>query len=249
MGEQDVADQRGAFACRGPAGSNRRARFSFGRGPFVCPGAATPSRFHRCRSPRSTRPRLPPAANVSRRRPVPRARAVPGHDRGAPPSGSMAGRFRHLAKRCLPPTPPVIRHEEEGAVDAGGPSSGCEGASRAARLASRGTGQVIFPRLATKSRTGGRPTMSAPCVDVISFDGTRRLPSWRFRPASKAVCLEPCRRGCGSGVMARRCGNLFWVTSPDLPIRVSSVRRVWIGAHGFLYKTDAAGLCRRVGRS
>ena len=43
----------------GPAGSNRRARFSFGRGPFVCPGAATPSRFHRCRFPWSTRPRLP----------------------------------------------------------------------------------------------------------------------------------------------------------------------------------------------
>ena len=43
----------------GPAGSNRRARFSFGRGPLVCPGAATPSRFHRCRFPWSTRPRLP----------------------------------------------------------------------------------------------------------------------------------------------------------------------------------------------
>lgn len=99
------------------------------------------------------------------------------------------------------------------------------------------------------SNRGGDPRCRPPCVVVISFDGTRRLPSWRFRPASKAVCLEPCRRGCGSGVMARRCGNLFWVTSPDLPIRVSSVRRVWIGAHGFLYKTDAVGLCRRVGRS
>ena len=77
----------------GPAGSNRRARFSFWRGPFVCPGAATPSRFHRCRFPWSTRPRLPPAADASRRRPC--------HLRAFPPGG------RHVClgyslRPCLP---------------------------------------------------------------------------------------------------------------------------------------------------
>jgi len=39
---------------------------------------------------------------------------------------------------------------------------------------------------------GGDPRCRPPCVVVTDFDGTRRLPSWRFRPASKAVCFEPC---------------------------------------------------------
>ena len=74
MGEQDVADQRGAFACR--------------EGPGLMPRAAF--RVFGARGSRALTPRRPlaggpsPAAPsviyVSRCRPVPLARAVPGHD-------------------------------------------------------------------------------------------------------------------------------------------------------------------------
>ena len=179
-----------------------------------------------------------------------RRRVAPCRASGcAPPSGAMAGRFRHLAKRRLPLAPPVIRREEEGAVDAGALFGTGGRLSRGARrLAWDRAGHPPTARDQVPNE-GATHDAGPPCVVVISFDGTRRLPSRRFRPASKAVCPGPRRRGCGSGVTARRREDFLWVTSPDLPIGMSSTRRVWIPIHGSLYKTDAFGLCRRVGRS
>lgn len=166
----------------------------------------------------------------------------------APPSGSVAGRFRHLAKRHLPLTPPGRLARRGGRGDAGGPSSGRGGASRAARLASRGTGQVILPRLATKPRTGGAThDVGPPCVVVIGFDEAHRLPSRRFRRASEVVCSEPCRWGLEPGVTARRRGSSLWVILLDLPVGISSTQRVRVTVHGFLHKAGVSGSYRRVG--
>ena len=86
--------------------------------------------------------------------------------------------------------------------------------------------------------------MSPPplCVVVIDFDETQCLLSQRFRHASKVICFEPCCRGFEFGVIAGRCGNFFWVILLNLPIGMSSIQRIWITVHGFLYKTDVFDL-------
>lgn len=244
MGEQDVADQRGAFACReGPV-----TRVVAGPSFVWAQGA---------RAPASRRRRVPlgcPFDHVSGA-----ASGPSGSSGDATCRVRQAIAPRHLARwrgAFVTSRNAAFRQRPRSFGTKRRAPSMSEAPLRDAKapLARRASPRVEPGRssshgLRPSLEQGGDPRCRPPCVVVISFDGTRRLPSWRFRRASKAVCLEPCRRGCGSGVMARRCGNLFWVTSPDLPIRVSSVRRVWIGAHGFLYKTDAVGLCRRVGRS
>ena len=156
-----------------------------------------------------------------------------------------------LAWRHLPLAHPPLAVWRGGEVAAMPEAPLRDGKAPLARRASPrvGSGRSSSHGSRPSLEQGGDPRCRPPCVVAIGFDGTRRLPSWRFRPASEAVCLEPCRRGCGSGVTARRREDFLWVVSLDSPIRVSSVRRVWIGAHGFLYKTDAFGLRRRVGRS
>ena len=110
-------------------------------------------------------------------------------------------------------------------------------------------GKLSFCGSRRSFERGGHPRCRPLCVVVISFDETHRLLSRRFRRESEVIRFEPCCRGFEFGVTAGRCGNFFWEISLDLPTGMSSVRRVWIPIHGFLYKTDAFGLCRRVGRS
>lgn len=58
----------------------------------------------------------------------------------------------------------LARRRDRG--DAGGSSSGREGAFRAPRFVLHGFGQVILLRFATKLRTRGQPTMSAPLASL-----------------------------------------------------------------------------------
>ena len=90
----------------------------------------------------------------------------------------------------------------------------------------------------------GNPQCRPLCVVVIDFDGMHCLLSRRFRRASEVICFEPCCRGFEFGVTARRCGNFFWVIWLNLPIGMSSIQRIWISIHGFLYKTDVFDLHR-----
>ena len=68
VGEQDVADQRGAFACRGPrhpGGGGALLRMAGRSDPFSLSSMPLPAG--------GSFPAVPPAADVTRRRPVPRA--------------------------------------------------------------------------------------------------------------------------------------------------------------------------------
>ena len=95
----------------------------------------------------------------------------------------------------------------------------------------------------------GHPQCRPLCVVAINFDETHRLLSRRFRRASEVICFEPCCRGFEFGVIARRCGDFFWVILLDLPVGMSSTQRIRVTVRGFLYKTDVSGSYRRIGRS
>ena len=88
MGEQDVADQRGAFACRGPRhprGGGALLRMA-GRGdPFSLSSMPLPAG--------GSFPAVPPCGRRDPATPRSAGRATPGHDQGVPPSDLMAGRL------------------------------------------------------------------------------------------------------------------------------------------------------------
>ena len=162
MGEQDVADQRGAFACR--------------EGP-VTRVVAGPSCVWRGLGRRSTRlPRVSPlpSAGISSRRAACLSRVLPAiMSSGLVPGRLAAQRYRAMYNKqkrlaiwldgeaflffetsCTLPSVNALWsfwHEDESAGDVGGSSSGWENAIRPVRVDLHGIGHVIFLRLATKS--------------------------------------------------------------------------------------------------
>lgn len=168
----------------------------------------------------------------------------------APPSGSMAGRFCCSGPCVAPPS-----------ASAPWPF-GTEGRSRRCRRLLSGAGRrfscgalrlawiwASCPSAACDeaSNEGATHDADPPCVVVIGFDETQRLPSRRFRRASEVVCTEPCRWGLEPGVTARRRGSSLWVILLDLPVGMSPTQRIRVTVHGFLHKTGVSGSYRRIG--
>ena len=189
MGEQDVADQRGAFACReGPV-----TRVVAGPSFAWAPGARAPA-FRRRRVPLgcpldhvSGAGSGPPGSPSDATRRAKRAIA-PRH----PARWRGASVTRDLAWRRLPLAPPGRLARRGGRGDAGGSSPGREGAFRAARFALRGFGRVILLRLATKHRTRGPPTMPAPLAS-LQLASMRRSASLRGGSAARRRPFAPSR--------------------------------------------------------